>query len=682
MVIESRFRCREILRTSPCRPWQPRISGMIRTPRVPKRFGLLALLLLANPGVVSFLEAQRPNFVVIFTDDQGYNDLGCQGSPLLRTPRIDRMAEEGTRFTSFYAQVVCGPSRAALLTGCYPIRAAEPDNRKNPHTILHPREITIAEMLKQAGYATGIFGKWHLAGNGGRKHGPGTGPWPKELMPNSQGFDRFFGTPAHNGFTRTLDLKRFITELLGDEELVERPTDMDRLTERTTDEAISWIKQNSERPFFAYIPFNMVHVVLGASSRFKGRSERGIYGDAIEELDHSVGRILDAIEELGLDERTLVLFTSDNGPWIEENIGDHGGSAAPLRGFKMNTWEGGCRVPAIVRWPGVIPKDRVSDEIVTTLDLFPTFARLAGASLPEDRSIDGHDMTSFWQGKADKSPRDSFFYYAFTHLQAVRKGDWKLVLPRPARPPWTSWYGRMIDEVKAPELYDLREDIGEQHDVAAAHPEVVARLTALVEQVRGDLGDHDRIGKGARFFDDGPRRPKMTKRPSSSSGHDGFEPLGSLHFDFEAGNLQGWRVEQGAFAQPVSSAVSLPRWKEKPFCRHGGFHLSTAATATDKGASDKQAGVMVSPLFELLGDRASFLVGGGQAPLTYVALCDEKGEELIRAGGAKGPQMVRRHWDVSAWRGRKLFLRVVDRSKAGWGHITFDDFSCEGRLVR
>ena len=469
------------------------------------RFPALALALLCAPC----LARESPNFVVIFADDLGYGDLGCYGNRHIRTPNLDRMASEGDRLTSFYAQNVCGPSRAALLTGCYPIRLAEPGNTKGAHTILHPREQTIAEVLASKGYVTGLVGKWHVAGPGAHERGRGTGPYKSELMPNRQGFDYFFGTPAHNGFTREVDTKSWRTELMRNDEVLESPTDLNLLTHRYTGEAIRFVERNREQPFFLYLAHTMPHVPLGASADFRGRSPRGLYGDVIEELDWSVGEILSALRELRLDRKTLVVFTSDNGPWIESHLGDHGGSAAPLRGFKMTTWEGGLRVPGIFRWPGRIRSAQVSDQLATTLDLLPTFAAIAGAPLPRGREIDGLDLWPWLAGETDRSPRENFFYFGYTHLQAVRDRRWKLVLKRPADPPWTSWYGRMIDAVRDAALYDLRFDWGESRNVAEQNAETVARLMNLVARVRAELGDYDRIGSAARFFDLGPPRPEL-----------------------------------------------------------------------------------------------------------------------------------------------------------------------------
>ena len=455
---------------------------------------------------------KRPNFVIFFTDDQGYNDVGCFGSPQIETPRLDRMAAEGMKLTSFYAQIVCGPSRAAIMTGCYPIRVAEPGNEKHPHTILHSQEVTIAEVLKRRGYATACIGKWHLAGGDGGSKPRGRGPFPTELMPNAQGFDYFFGTPLHNGTTRKPRPQQYVTQLRRNDQVVEENADMDQLTRRYTKEAISFIREHREEPFFLYLAHNMPHVPLGASDRFRGKSPRGLYGDVISELDWSCGEVLDSLAELGLDDDTLVVFTSDNGPWIEKHLGDHGGSAAPLRGFKMSTWEGGSRVPCIMRWPGKIAAGRTSDELATTLDLAPTFAALAGAELPADHTLDGYDLTAFLTGDAaTASPREEFLYYAFTHLQAVRDDRWKLVLPREANPPWTSWYGRMIDAVPEVALYDMLNDPGEEDNVAAQHPDIVANLQQRITAAREELGDYNRIGSGARFFDAGPQRPKAAR---------------------------------------------------------------------------------------------------------------------------------------------------------------------------
>ena len=454
--------------------------------------------------------ARRPNFVIVFTDDQGYNDLGCFGAPVIRTPRIDQMAAEGRKFTSFYTQPICGPARAAIMTGCYPLRVAERGNAKNTHPVLHSREITVAEVLKPLGYACAMIGKWDLAAHSNTAY-------QRDLLPRGQGFDMHFGTPSSNDSVRG-------TVLLRDGKVIEKPAKQATLTRRYTDEAITFIKANRERPFFVYLAHTMPHTALAASEQFRGKSTRGLYGDVIEEIDWNVGRLLDAIKAMGLADNTYVLFTSDNGPWLIKNQNrdhgslprDHGGSALPLRSGKASTWEGGQRVPCIFWAPGRVPAGTACDEVAATLDVLPTFAKLAGTQAPADRVVDGHDIRDLIHGKAGAtSPTDYYCYYLYTHLQAVRSGKWKLHLPRPARPPWCGrLHGRHIAakdvfEIKAPLLYDLEADIGETRDVAAQHPDVVTRLLTLAGRARADIGDYDRIGAGARFFDPGPRRPRM-----------------------------------------------------------------------------------------------------------------------------------------------------------------------------
>ena len=445
----------------------------------------------------------KPNIILFFTDDQGYNDVGCFGSPNIKTPNFDRMAQEGMRFTSAYVGApVCGPSRAALMTGCYPIRVAEPQNRKNLHTVPHTKEVMIPEVLKPAGYTSAILGKWH-AGEAKTKGDP-----------RSQGFDYFFGTPKFNGFTRLISQTRMRSPLLRNETVVTKrieQKEMNQLTTWYTEEAIKFITENKEKPFFLYLAHNMPHVPLGVSDKFRGKSKGGFYGDVIEELDWSMGKILKTLKTLGLDENTLVIFTSDNGPWIEKQIGDHAGHADPLRGSKMKSWDGGPRVPCIMRWPGKIPAGKVSDAIITTMDFMPTFASLAGATLPEDRMIDGKNILPLMTGQTDQSPHDVYYYYCYTHLHGVRDAQWKLVLPRQAKPAFMGWWARMIDEVKEVQLFDLKNDISETTNVAQQHPEVVKRLMAKIEKAREELGDADRIGKGARFFDTEPKRPDIKK---------------------------------------------------------------------------------------------------------------------------------------------------------------------------
>jgi len=453
-----------------------------------------------------------PNFVLIFTDDQGYEDVGCFGSPDIRTPRLDAMAAEGMRFTDFHAQPFCGPSRTALMTGCYPMRVAERGNIKDVHPVVHSKEVTVAEVLKSKGYATGCFGKWDLA-----KHSQ-TG-YHLDLFPTHQGFDEFFGTPTSND--------RWVSLFRG-EKLIEKEADMATLTRRYTDEAIKFMRQYKDQPFFVYLPHTMPHTRLDASQQFKGKSKRGLYGDVIEEIDFNTGRLIDTIRELGVAENTYVLYTSDNGPWLSKNKDhldghlptDHGGSAGPLRSGKVSTFEGGTRVPTILWGPGRVPEKSTCNHLATTLDVLPTFAALADAeaAVPTDRVIDGEDIRHLFHGDFDKAdPDKTFFYYLRVQLQAVRQGQWKLHLPRDSNIPGLVPFGinrhiAPIDrkDFTQPFLVNLDTDLGETTNLASENPKVVEKLLSLAEHIREDLGDHDRVGKNMRFYDLGPDQPRPT----------------------------------------------------------------------------------------------------------------------------------------------------------------------------
>ena len=445
-----------------------------------------AVLLLAS----TFATAAPPNVVIIFTDDQGYADVGSFGAQGFTTPHLDRMAREGRRFTDWHAaQAVCSASRAALLTGCYPNRigihgALGPGSK----TGLSDAEMTLARLVKQRGYATAIFGKWHL------------GDRP-QFLPTRHGFDEYFGLPysgdmwphhpeAKAGTYPPLPLydgeKQAKTDLT--------PEDQEQLTTQYAERAVSFIERNKERPFFLYVTPNMPHVPLFVSAKFKGKSARGLYGDVIMEIDWLVGEILGALKKNGLDENTLVIFSSDNGPWL--SYGNHAGSAGPLREGKGTSFEGGHREPCIARWPGKIPAGTVCEEPAMTIDLFPTIARLTGAALPAHQ-IDGLDIWPLFTGEPGaKNPHAAYlFYYAQNELQAVRSGDWKLFFPHSARtmlgqdPGKDGTPGKYRALRVAHELYNLRDDLGETRDLAAENPAIVQRLEALAEQARAELGD-------------------------------------------------------------------------------------------------------------------------------------------------------------------------------------------------
>ena len=471
---------------------------MISWSKVPRHL-LYCVLALALASLATATE-RAPNIVIIYIDDMGYADIGPFGAQGYATPNLDRMAAEGMKFTSFYsAQAVCSASRAALLTGCYA-------NRVGIHGALMPHskvglsthEMTLAGLCKQKGYATAMFGKWHLGD-------------AQEFLPTRHGFDEYFGLPYSNDMTPNQHGKRvpYINLPLIDQEKVVNPdvddAAQDMLTTWYTERAVSFIARNKERPFFLYVPHAMVHVPLHVSDKFRGKTKRGLFGDVVEELDWSVGQILDALKKNGLDENTLVMFCSDNGPWL--CFGDHAGSAGPLREGKGTSWDGGVREPTLMRWPGHIPAGKTCDAPMMTIDMFPTIANLIGATLPE-RKIDGLDITDVICGKTDKSPHEVlYFYYQVNSLESLRSGKWKLEMPHKYgsldggpggkdgyRVPYKSL------TVKAPELYDLDADPGEKHDVSTENPEALKKMLEYVEHARVDLGDElvQRKGTGRR----------------------------------------------------------------------------------------------------------------------------------------------------------------------------------------
>lgn len=430
-------------------------------------------------GVAAQERTNTPNIIIFFTDDQGYNDVGVFGSPKIKTPHLDQMAADGMRFTDFYsASPVCSPSRAALLTGAYPPRVGVPRVLwPNLEGGLSSNEVTIADLLKQKNYTTSCIGKWHLGDEA-------------KYLPTNQGFDFYYGIPFSNDMSAnpsakvspsieyredmTLDSLREKkwragkVPLFRQDEIVEYPVDQTTLTQRYTQEAVNFIEENKERPFFLYLAQTMPHIPLYASEKFKGKSERGLYGDVIEELDWSMGQILKTLKNLGIEEETLVIFTSDNGPWNLEN--GHGGSAYPLRGYKFSTYEGGMREPMIAQWKGQIPAGSVCSEVASTIDMLPTIAYLTESSLPNE-IIDGHNIWPLLNGKSRKSIYDKkgFFYFSDTVVQAVRKNQWKL--------------RKTKDEL---ELFNLELDISEAKNLATSNPKMVKKLSKLIEKFESE----------------------------------------------------------------------------------------------------------------------------------------------------------------------------------------------------
>lgn len=483
-----------------------------------RKLSIVFLAMCAVVGISAFTifstekapKATPPNIILIFMDDLGYGDLSCYGALQYRTPQLDKLAGEGVRFTNFLAaQAVCSASRAALMTGCYPNRVGISGALfPNAKVGLNPDETTIAELLKEKGYATGMFGKWHL------------GDKP-EFLPTKQGFDEYVGLPYSNDMWPVhYDGKPIANEsdnrkksfpylpLLSNNDTIQEIKTLDdqaKLTGIYTERAVNFIKKNKKGPFFIYLPHSMPHVPIAASAKFKGKSNQGTYGDVLLEIDWSVGEIMKALKENGLDKNTMVIFTSDNGPWL--NYGNHAGSSGGLREGKGNSFEGGQRVPCIVRWKGVTPEGVVCNKLTSTIDLLPTIANICGAKLPA-KKIDGVDILPLLKGNMDATPRKYFYYYyRRNNLEAVRRDDWKLVLPHEGRTYEGQQPGNDGFPGKAPEnhpfplaLYDLRRDPSERYDVKELYPEIVTELQKVADEAREDLGDDltKREGKNVR----------------------------------------------------------------------------------------------------------------------------------------------------------------------------------------
>lgn len=462
-----------------------------------KKYLLLTLLTALLGCCAQAQDADKPNVIIILIDDEGYGDVGCYGATGFETPHIDQLASKGMKFTNFYsAQPVCSASRAGLLTGCYP-------NRIGFSGALFPRdttginsaELTIAEMFKAQGYATACFGKWHLG-------------WQKEFLPLQHGFDEYTGIPYSNDMWPNSDVtgERLPKNkgrgnypelpLIAGNEVSATITDLagqDKLTTLYTEKAVDFINRNAESPFFLYVPHTMGHIPLGVSDKFRGKSEQGLYGDVMMEIDWSVGEISRALEKNNLSDNTILIFTTDNGPWL--NFGNHAGSSGGLREGKTTSWEGGQRVPFIIRWPSKTPAGTVCNQLACAIDILPTLAHITDAQL-SDNKIDGVDITSLWTGEVNSSPRETLLYYfGKNNLNGVRKGNWKLVLPHTWRSydtePGNDGHGgkRIKMTLEKPELYNMMRDPGEQYNVIEYHPEKAEEIMAIVEKAREELGD-------------------------------------------------------------------------------------------------------------------------------------------------------------------------------------------------
>jgi len=459
-----------------------------------------AMMQVNGQKTASFKQA-TPNIVLILMDDMGYGDIGRTGANQYDTPNLNRLANQGMQFTWYYCpQAVSSASRAGLMTGCYPNRVGISGALMPWAQVgINPEETTMAEMLKTRGYHTGIIGKWHLG-------------HLKEFLPLQHGFDEYYGIPYSNDMwpvdfdgvpmrlkdTSSNKMKYPELPLIKDNDKVAEVktlADQDKLTVDYTEKAVSFIERHKEERFFLYFPHSMVHIPLGVSAKFKGKSKQGFYGDVMMEVDWSIGEIMKALERNGLDKNTLVIFTSDNGPWL--NFGNHAGSTGGLREGKGSSWEGGQRVPCIMKWPGVIPSGEICNKLASSIDILPTLAAITGAPLPE-KKIDGVSILPLMLGDKVSEPRHEFlYYYEQNSLEAVQRDYWKLVLPHKSRtyrgykPGTDGWPGPTGTEtVAVAQLYDLRRDPGEWYDIASVFPEKVKELQALAEAARKDLGDN------------------------------------------------------------------------------------------------------------------------------------------------------------------------------------------------
>jgi len=450
---------------------------------------------------LSFLILQKgysrekpPNIIIVFTDDMGYGDLACYGNKITLTPNIDSLAEEGIRFTDFYAAAsLCTPSRAGLLTGTYPIRNNMSVNYRGECVCfpvdekgLNPKELTIAELLKQKDYKTALIGKWHLGDQ-------------KEFLPTRQGFDYYYGVPYSNdtdegrfkwrGNKQTYDQPPI--PLMRNETVIEQPVVQNTLTQRYTLEATQFIRENKKDPFFLYYAHTMPHYPISASDGFKNKSENGLYGDVIEEIDWSVGEIMKTLKELNIMENTIIIFTSDNGaPRTYDNA-----SNGELSGYKGTPMEGGNRVPMIVSWKGTLPEGKVSNEISSVMDLLPTIAHIADIELPQDRVIDGMNIYElFTNPEKAQSPHAFFAYYLMDQMKAIRVGEWKLHLPLDA---YIDMWGKDLGPCKA-KLYNLKDDIGETLDLSEQYPEKVNEMMVMAQMARNWIGDRNKPTPNSR----------------------------------------------------------------------------------------------------------------------------------------------------------------------------------------
>lgn len=692
---------------------------------------LLLLLLLVKS--TAFAAEDSPNVVLIFADDLGYGDLGCYGATKVQTPNIDRLAEEGRRFTDAHSvSAVCTPSRYALLTGQYPVRGKKGRGIWGPAPVTSPllvdtEKTTIADVFKESGYDTAAFGKWHLG------FGRETNKWNEPLRPGPQdlGFDYYFGMPVVNSAPPYVYVEN--DRVVGsdpDDPLVYLGRNAKDATPITpippeaanrsknafggakkahelfndyhvgttlAEKSVEWINKRTDKPFFLYLATTNIHHPFTPAKRFQGTSQCGLYGDFIHELDWIVGEVMSCLEDNGLSDNTLVIFTSDNGGMF-----NFGGQAAfkaghrqngDLLGFKFGVWEGGHRVPMIVRWPGNVKAGTVSNQLVGNIDMLATFAALTGQKLDKAQQADSVNVLSAIVGESEKQIRDHLILapHKGTHL-SVRKGKWMYIPARGsggfggknpsdhtfAGPPAASFVGSINSDIEdgrirkdAPpeQLYDLASDVNQTRNVYKEHPEVVKELNSLLAGYKPKPAP--RKAKPNTRQGRGKPAKKTAAIPSARSAS----------FDFESGRLNPWKVVEGKFGHVIGSRSEFFR-NNREYNKQGTYYLTTLESSPDaERGMDGQTGVIVSPLFVPEGGNMTFRVGGGSGNLTYAALCTSDGKEVQFARGVNDQVMQKAMWDLSPYAGKQMFIKVVDQSTDGWGHITVDDFQFDAKVM-
>lgn len=695
----------------------------------------LVLCLFSALGGDLLAAEQRPNVVLIFADDLGYGDLGCYGATKVKTPNIDRLAAEGRRFTDAHsASAVCTPSRYALLTGEYPVRGNGGRGVWGPAPVTSPlivntEKTTIADVFKRRGYDTAVVGKWHLG------FGMGRNAWNEPLRPGPQdlGFDYYFGMPVVNSAPPYVYVEN--DRVVGgdpDDPLVYLGRNAKGATPITpippeaanrnrnafggateahklfndyqvgttfAKKSVEWINQRKDKPFFLYLATTSIHHPFTPARRFQGTSQCGLYGDFIHELDWIVGEVLSCLEENGLSDNTLVIFTSDNGGMF-----NFGGQAAfkaghrqngDLLGFKFEVWEGGHRVPMIVRWPGKVKAGTTSNQVISNVDMLATFAAVTDQELDKVQRADSVNMLPVLVGEPEEQIRDHLVLAPNkgTHL-SVRKGKW-MYIPRPgsggfggrtpgshtfAGPAAASFVGSVNSDIvdgkirkNAPpaQLYDLEADVNQTQNVHNKHPDVVKEMSSLLAGYKPKPG----FGKAVR---PGNRSPRGKGKPAKKTA--ATPSTRSASFDFESGKLEPWKVVEGKFGHIIGSRAEFFR-NENEYNKQGEYYLTTLEPSADaERGMDSQTGVIVSPLFVPEHGTMTFRVGGGSGGSTYVALCTASGKEVQFARGVSDQVMQEAKWDLSPYAGKKMFIKVVDKSADGWGHITVDDFQFDAKV--